>query len=198
MKAHKSRRGFSRMTTKVPVKAKKHSLRSVSKQRTRDTGRTILKKSDTKLRPRQRLAAVKSQFTVNKNKNKNNKKMATKALTHISKITRDKAKAVKKVRMARRTRIVRIMGHGQFSVDNKTLRELSRVDSSIVQLVSSDRPDDTEFKKRLSQLTKIVEMTGKPLSPNEIIQSDIILPSVDLSIDEAKKLFKGEGVVPAI
>jgi hypothetical protein len=24
------------------------------------------------------------------------------------------------------------------------------------------------------------------------------LPSVDLSIDEAKKLFKGEGVVPAI
>jgi len=186
------------MTTKVPVKAKKHSLRSVSKQRTRDTGRTILKKSDTKLRPRQRIAAVKSQFTVNKNKNKNNKKMATKALNHISKITRDKAKAVKKVRMARRTRIVRIMGHGQFTVDNKTLRELSRVDSSIVQLVSSDRPDDTEFKKRLSQLTKIVEMTGKPLSPNEIIQSDIILPSVDLSIDEAKKLFKGEGVVPAI
>jgi hypothetical protein len=196
MKAHKSRRGFSRMATKVPVKAKKHSLRSVSKQRARDTGRTILKKSDTKLRPRQRLAAVKSQFTVNKNKN--NKKMATKALTHISKITRDKGKAVKKARMARRTRIVRIMGHGQFTVDNKTLRELSRVDSSIVQLVSSDRPDDTEFKKRLSQLTKIVEMTGKPLSPNEIIQSDIILPSVDLSIDEAKKLFKGEGVVPAI
>jgi hypothetical protein len=196
MKAHKSGRGFSRMATKVPVKAKKHSLRSVSKQRTRDTGRTILKKSDTKLRPRQRLAAVKSQFTVNKNKN--NKKMATKAITHLSKITRDKGKAVKKARMARRTRIVRIMGHGQFTVDNKTLRELSRVDSSIVQLVSSDRPDDTEFKKRLSQLTKIVEMTGKPLSPNEIIQSDIILPSVDLSIDEAKKLFKGEGVVPAI
>jgi len=192
MKAHKSRRGFSRMATKVPVKAKKHSLRSVSKQR----NRTILKKSDTKLRPRQRLAAITSQFTVNKNKN--NKKMATKGLIHISKITRDKAKAVKKVRMARRTRVVRIMGHGQFTVDNKTLRELSRVDSSIVQLVSSDRPDDTEFKKRLSQLTKIVEMTGKPLSPNEIIQSDIILPSVDLSIDEAKKLFKGEGVVPAI
>ena len=188
------------MATKVRVKAKKHSLRSVSKQRTRDTGRTILKKSDTKLRPRQRLAAIKSQFTVNKNKNKNknNKKMATKALTHLSKVTRDKAKAVKKVRMARRTRIVRIMGHGQFTVDNKTLRELSRVDSSIVQLVSTDRPDDTEFKKRLSQLTKIVEMTGKPLSPKEIIQSDIILPSVDLSIDEAKKLFKGEGVVPAI
>jgi hypothetical protein len=193
MKAHKSGRRFSRVANKVPVKAKKHSLKSATKQRTRDT---ILKKSDTKLRQRQRIAAIKSLVTVNKNKN--NKKMATKALTHPSKITRDKAKAVKKVRMARRTTVVRIMGHGQFTVDNKTLMELSRVDSSIVQLVSSDRPDDTEFKKRLSQLTKIVEMTGKPLSPKEIIQSDIILPSVDLSIDEAKKLFKGEGVVPEI
>jgi hypothetical protein len=196
MKAHKGGRRFSRMANKVPVKAKKHSVRSVSKQRTRDTGRTILKKSDTKLHPKQRIAAIKSQFT--ENKNKNSKKMATRTLTHPSKITRDKTKSVKKVRMARRTRIVRIMGHGQFTVDNKTLRELSRVDSSIVQLVSSDRPDDTEFKKRLTQLTKIVELTGKPLSPKEIIQSDIILPSVDLSIDEAKKLFKGEGVVPEI
>jgi hypothetical protein len=55
-----------------------------------------------------------------------------------------------------------------------------------------------EFKKRLSELTYIVEKNGKPLDPKEIIQSDIILPSVDLSIDEAKKLFKGEGVIPEI
>ncbi len=198
MKARKSGRRFSRVANKVPVKAKKHSLRSVSKQRSRDTSRTILKKSATKLRPRHRIADINSQFTVNKNKNKNNKKLATKALTHPRKITRDKAKSVKKVRVTRRTRIVRIMGQGQFTVDNKTLRELSMVDSSIVHLVSRDRPDDTEFKKRLSQLTEIVEMTGKPLSPKEITQSDIILPSVDLSIEEAKKLFKGEGVVPEI
>ncbi len=198
MKAHKGGRRLSRMADKVPVKAKKHSLRSVSKQRTRDNGRAILKKSDTKVRPKRRIAGIKSQFAENKNKNKNNKKMATKLLTHPSKISRHKAKLVKKVRMVRKSRIVRIMGQGQFTVDNKALRELSRIDNSIVQLVSNDRTDDTEFKKRLTQLTKIVEMTGKPLNPKEIIQSDIILPSVDLSIDEAKKLFKGEGVVPEI
>ena len=198
MKAHKGGRRLSRMANEVPVKAKKHSLRSVSKQRTRDTGRAILKKSDTKVRPKRRIAGIKSQFAENKNKNKNNKKMATKLLTHPSKISRHKAKSVKKVRMVRKSRIVRIMGQGQFTVDNKALRELSRIDNSIVQLVSNDRTDDTEFKKRLTQLTKIVEMTGKPLNPKEIIQSDIILPSVDLSIDEAKKLFKGEGVVPEI
>jgi hypothetical protein len=45
-------------------------------------------------------------------------------------------------------------------------------------------------------LTDIVEKNSKQLDPKEIVQSDIILPSTDLSIDEAKRLFQGEGVVP--
>jgi len=47
-------------------------------------------------------------------------------------------------------------------------------------------------------LSEMVMKNGKPLDPKEIIKSDIILPSVDLSIDEAKRLFKGEGVIPEI
>lgn len=90
------------------------------------------------------------------------------------------------------------MGQGQFTVNNSILKKLNEIDDSIVQLVSNVRSDDMEFKKRLSELTYIVEKNGKPLDPKEIIQSDIILPSVDLSIDEAKKLFKGEGVIPEI
>lgn len=97
----------------------------------------------------------------------------------------------------RRTRIVRIMGEGQFRVDTKTLRKLSKVDSSIVQLVRSGKLDDVEFKERLTQLIDIVK-TGKLLKPNEVIQSDIILPSPDLSIEQAKKLFKADGVIPEI
>src|SRR5919109_43212 len=60
----------------------------------------------------------------------------------------------------------------------------------------NDRSDDIEFRKRLTELTYIVEKNGKQLDPKEIIQSDIILPSPDLSIEEAKRLFKGDGVVP--
>ena len=90
------------------------------------------------------------------------------------------------------------MGQGQFTVNNSILKKLNEIDDSIVQLVGNVRSDDMEFKKRLSELTYIVEKNGKPLDPKEIIQSDIILPSVDLSIEEAKKLFKGEGVIPEI
>ena len=95
-------------------------------------------------------------------------------------------------------RVIRIMGQGQFTVDNSTLKRLNEIDDSIVQLVSKERSDDTEFRNRLTELTSIVETKGKRLDPKEIIQSDIILPSTDLSVDEAKKLFRGEGVVPEI
>ncbi|MGI0024927.1 MAG: PspA-associated protein PspAA [Nitrososphaera sp.] len=36
------------------------------------------------------------------------------------------------------------------------------------------------------------------MDPKDMIRSDIILPSTDLSVDEAKRLFKGEGVIPAV
>ncbi|HET6780089.1 MAG TPA: hypothetical protein VFH09_02870, partial [Nitrososphaera sp.] len=70
--------------------------------------------------------------------------------------------------------------------------------NTIVELVSTERSDDVEFKKKLTELNSIVVKDGRPLDPHEIIKSDIILPSADLSIDEAKKLFRGEGVIPEI
>ncbi|MDF2726679.1 MAG: hypothetical protein K0S84_222 [Nitrososphaera sp.] len=115
--------------------------------------------------------------------------------------TRNKAaiaKARKKGAITPSNKIVRIMGHGQFTVDGRTLKRLNDIDSAIVELVSTERSDDTEFKKRLTELSNLVVEKGKPLDPHEIIRSDIILPSADLSIDEAKKLFKGEGVIPEI
>jgi hypothetical protein len=100
------------------------------------------------------------------------------------------------VRSIEKNKIVRIMGHGQFRVNNKILKQLNEIDNSIVQLVSNDRSDDIEFRKRLTEFTAIVETNGERLDPTEIVQSDIILPSPDLSIEEAKRLFKGDGVVP--
>lgn len=93
-------------------------------------------------------------------------------------------------------KIVRIMGQGQFTVDLRTLKKLNEIDNAIVGLVSQDRSDDSEFKLKLKELNSIVVKNGKPLDPRQIIKSDIILPSVDLSIDEAKRLFRGEGVIP--
>ena len=81
-----------------------------------------------------------------------------------------------RIKPVTKNKIVRIMGHGQFSVDSKILQRLNEIDG----LVNMDRPDDNEFKKHLVDLTDIVEKNGKQIDPKEIIQSDIILPSADL------------------
>jgi hypothetical protein len=136
-------------------------------------------------------------------KSQKTRKAATKLTTNTiarGAKTRKKAGVISQTRDRSpvKYRIVRIMGQGQFTVDNSTLKRLSEIDDLIVQLVSKERSDDTEFRSRLTELTNIVETRGKRLDPKEIIQSDIILPSTDLSVDEAKKLFRGEGVIPEI
>jgi hypothetical protein len=150
-----------------------------------------IKRIHSKTRNKNNTSAKKNgRFTKRKDMMSNNKKKVT-------------AKAAKRAsstiaKPVRKSKIVRIMGQGQFTVDNETLKKLNEIDDSIVQLVNQDRSDDAEFKKLLIELTNIVEKNGKPLDSKEIIQSDIILPSADLSIDEAKNLFRGDGVVPAI
>jgi hypothetical protein len=100
--------------------------------------------------------------------------------------------------------VVRIMGHGQFTVDAKTLKRLNDIDDSLVEMAEAEQSaaaaaaDDAKFKEGLDQMSEVVKKHGKKLEPGEIVRSDIILPSADMPVDEAKKLFRGEGVVPGL
>jgi hypothetical protein len=67
-------------------------------------------------------------------------------------------------------KIVRIMGQGQFTVDGKTLKKLNDLDNSIVDLVSQERSDDGEFRRKLIELSDMVVRNSKPLDPKAIIQ----------------------------
>jgi hypothetical protein len=93
-------------------------------------------------------------------------------------------------------KVVRIMGHGQFRIDARTLKRLDHIDSELVEMVASERTDDVKFKKRLAELNEITIKSGKAIERGEIVRTDIILPSADLPVDEAKKLFVGDGVIP--
>ena len=107
------------------------------------------------------------------------------------------AKKQTEVQTPRSPKIVRIMGHGQFKVDSSTVKKLGQIDDSLVELVSKERTDDMEFRRRLAEMSELVTTKGKPIDPKEIIRSDIILPSPDLGLEEAKRLFRGDGVIPA-
>jgi hypothetical protein len=175
---------------KKPSKASRKSSTKNKKSRIKSKSKSISSKRSSRMR--KPLTGGKRRIS-----SKAATKQTTKSIARRAK-TRKRGSLISKtvVRKPREYRIVRIMGQGQFTVDNSTLKRLNEIDDSIVQLVSRDRSDDTEFRNRLTELTRIVESKGKPLDPKEIIQSDIILPSTDLSVDEAKKLFMGEGVIP--
>jgi hypothetical protein len=102
-------------------------------------------------------------------------------------------------------KVVRIMEHGQFVVDGKTLKRLNEIDNALVQLVGRVQGDSSwseaevaGYKEKLAQLGDIVMSKGRPLPAEEIVPSDIILPHAGLSIEEAKKIFSGQGVIPEI
>jgi hypothetical protein len=95
-------------------------------------------------------------------------------------------------------RIIRVLGHGQFSVDSETLRKLNAIDKSIVRRFEKENLTDEEFKMKIEQLGELVTKKGKLLDPKVIVSSDIILPGSDLTIEEASKIFHGEGIIPGL
>ncbi len=89
--------------------------------------------------------------------------------------------------------IIRIMGTGQYKVDSCLLDELNVIDNKIVELVS--KGNEGEYKKELARLISKVRDSGEPLDPSSIVKSDIIIPPEDLTLEEAKRVFSGYGLI---
>jgi hypothetical protein len=85
--------------------------------------------------------------------------------------------------------IVRVMGHGQFRVGNRTAKKISRIDNELIKIIELRREGEKEYSRRVLDALGLVKKDGVPLEHNEIIQSDIIVPGADISIEEAKNLF---------
>ncbi len=89
--------------------------------------------------------------------------------------------------------IIRIMGEGQYRVDSCILDDLNKIDNRIVDHVS--KGDLKKFKKDLDQMISTIKEKGEPLDPVEILPSDIIVPPEDLTLDEARRVFSGHGLI---
>ncbi|MEM2933715.1 MAG: hypothetical protein QXL78_02190 [Methanocellales archaeon] len=90
--------------------------------------------------------------------------------------------------------IIRIMGDQQYEVKSSIIDRLNKIDNKIVELVA--KGDEKNFKKELSRMINLVRKKGKPLDPKVIVESQLIIPPEDLTLEEAKKIFSGEGIIP--
>ena len=90
--------------------------------------------------------------------------------------------------------IVRILTQGQYRLPSSQLDRLNRLDNKIVDSIAASK--EATYAKLLAQMLEIVRKRGTPLPMEELVESDVILPAPDTTLAEAKRLFRGEGVIP--
>ncbi len=90
--------------------------------------------------------------------------------------------------------IVRILTEGQYDLPAAFVEELNRIDNELVQVVEGG--DGARFQGLLAQMLDLVRTKGKPVPVDELVESDLVLPEPDLTLEEARGLFTGEGILP--
>jgi len=82
--------------------------------------------------------------------------------------------------------IVRILGEGQFRVDDDAATKLTALDKDLDAAVRDDQ--DAVFHAALRAAVALVKTSGAPLAADEIATAEFILPFSDATIDEVRKL----------
>ena len=90
--------------------------------------------------------------------------------------------------------IVRLMGEGQFDVDDEVAKGLNDLDEQAGQALESG--DEEQLAALLRRMAEAVRKNGARVPDEALDASDAIVPPDDLSLDEARQLFEDEGLIP--
>lgn len=90
--------------------------------------------------------------------------------------------------------IVRIATEGQYEVGEGDAPALEQLDNDAV--VACESGDEQRFNDTYSRLIEFVRDKGQPVPEDRLEPSDVIFPPPDVSFDEAKAEFSGEGLIP--
>ena len=90
--------------------------------------------------------------------------------------------------------IIRITTEGQYNLPGSFVDQLNEIDNQLVEAVEAE--DRSEFNSLLTRLLSVVRDNGSPLPLDELVESDLMLPAPDTTLEEAQFLFVGEGLLP--
>jgi hypothetical protein len=92
--------------------------------------------------------------------------------------------------------IVRVLGEGQFTVDDAHADLLNGLDAGLERAV--DAGDETAFRAALTELLTQVRTLGERLPDDSLDPSDALLPGEDSSLEEVRALLSesSEGLIP--
>jgi hypothetical protein len=92
--------------------------------------------------------------------------------------------------------IVRIMGEGQYRLEEEAVGRLNELDDRAQEAL--DRDDEGELDRYLDEMAGLVRRDGERLPDDDLSASDAIVPPSDMSLAETKLLFSDEGLIPDI
>ena len=92
--------------------------------------------------------------------------------------------------------IVRLSGEGQYRVADDVVQSLNELDEQAQAAV--DENDEPELDRRLDEMWALVRREGEPLPEDDLSPSDFVIPPSDLTLEETKKLFSAEGLIPDV
>lgn len=90
--------------------------------------------------------------------------------------------------------IIRIMGEGQWSLDDAGVDRLNELDAQVESAIEAN--DDATFSVALGALLEAVRAEGTPVPVGELVDSDLVLPPGDASIDDVQHLLEEGGLIP--
>ena len=90
--------------------------------------------------------------------------------------------------------IVRIATEGQFELDGSDAQELRELDQKAVDQCAAG--DEEVFRATFAQMLALIRSHGRQLPQDQLVPSDVILPPPDVSFEEAREGFSGEGLIP--
>jgi hypothetical protein len=90
--------------------------------------------------------------------------------------------------------VVRILGSGQFRLDDSEIGRLNELDNAVAAAVAAG--DGAGFGRTFGELVAHVRTNGTPVPDGEIVTSDHVLPAEDTTLEEAREAFSGEGAIP--
>jgi hypothetical protein len=90
--------------------------------------------------------------------------------------------------------IVRISGEAQYEVPDDQADRLNDLDNQAV--AAAQAGDEAKFKELWDQILSLVTNECRPLADDELVESDVILPPRDVTLEEAREEFTGEGLIP--
>ena len=90
--------------------------------------------------------------------------------------------------------IVRVVGEGQYELDDALLERLNALDRQALEAL--ERNDEGELDTCLDGMARLVRESGTRLADDTLAASDIVVPPSDLTLEETRKLVSESGFIP--